>query len=74
MKTGKLFVSSAQPYQSRTDENSYILKLFIKSTGQPGGKLHPQDKSSTRLQKLSLMKKTYFGVFHYDIHLHMKVD
>ena len=38
-----------------------------------GGKLKPQDKDSTRLQEVSLMKNTYFGAFHYDIHLDMKL-
>ena len=47
---------------------------FLKNAGRTGGKLQPQDKSSTRLQELSLMNNTYFGAIHYDIHLDMNLD
>ena len=53
---------------------SYIPVEFEKSNGQPAGKLKPQDTRSTRLQELSLMNNTYFGITHYDIHLDMKLD
>ena len=36
-------------------------------------KTRPEDKSSTRLQELSLMNNTYFGAIHYDILLDMKL-
>ena len=74
MKTGKLIVNPIPThYTSNHDENSYIPVTFLKNTGRTGGKLRPQDKSSTRLQKLSLMNNTYFGTIHYDIHLDMKL-
>ena len=34
----------------------------------------PQDKDSTRLQKLSLMNNTHVGTNYYDIHLDIKLD
>ena len=68
MKTGKLIVKTAYPYQSCNDYNSYIPVTFLKNTGNAVGKLRPQDKSSTRLQELSLMNKTYFCAIHYVIH------
>ena len=37
----------------------------LKNTGNIGGKIKPQDKDSTRLQELSLMNSTHFGVIHY---------
>ena len=49
--------------RSYTDENSYVLVKFQKNTGRTGGKLKPQDTESTRLQELSLMNNTYFGLW-----------
>ena len=49
--------------RSYTDENSYLLVKFQKNTGRTGGKLKPQDTESTRLQELSLMNNTYFGLW-----------
>ena len=72
MKTGKLIINPVQPYQSRNDENSYIPVTFLKITGNPGGKVCPQDEGSTRLQELSLLNNTYFGAIHFDIHLDIK--
>ena len=46
----------------------------VSDTRNTGRKLKPQDKDSTRLQELSLMNNTRFGVIHYDIHLDMKLD
>ena len=71
MKTGKL---SIHPNQNRNDQKSYTPVTFLKTAGNPGGKLCPVNKDSTRLQELSLMNKTYFGATHYDIHLDMKFD
>ena len=39
MKTGKLIINQAQPYQSRNDENSYSPVTILKISGNPGGKL-----------------------------------
>ena len=39
-------------HNSKSDENSNIPVTFLKNTGRTGGKLRPQDKSSTRLQEL----------------------
>ena len=61
-------------HYSNSDENSYIPVKFLKNTGRTGGKLRPQDKSSTRLQELSLMNNTYFDAIQRDIHLDMKLD
>ena len=58
----------------KNDEILYIPVTFRKNAGRIGGKLRPQDKSSTRLQELSLMSNTYFGAVHYDIQLDMKLD
>ena len=38
------------------------------------GKIKFDDSKSTRLQELSLMNNTYFGVIHYDNHFDMKLD
>ena len=61
-------------HNSKIDKNSYIPVTVLKNTGRTGGKLRPQDKSSTRLQELSLINNIYFGAIHYDIHLDMKLD
>ena len=74
MNTGKLIIHPMATSHSTTDENSYVPVKFLKNTGNIGGKLKPQDKDSTRLQELSLMKHTHFGAIHYDIHLDMKLD
>ena len=59
---------------SLTDGNPYVSLKLQKNIGRIGGKLTPQDAYSTRLQELSLMKCTYFGAIHYDIHLDIKLD
>ena len=74
MKTGKLIINPAQPYQNRKHETFYNRVTFYKKTRRPGRKLRPEDKDSTRLQELSLLKNTYFGAIHYDIHRDMKLD
>ena len=43
-------------------------------SGNPGGKLRPEDKDSTYLHEFSFMNNTYFGVIHCVIHLDMKLD
>ena len=74
MKTGKLLSNPYPTYHYKNDEKSYIRVTFLKNTGNTGGKLHQQDKSSTRLQELSLKNNTYFGATQSDIHLDMKLD
>ena len=74
INTGKLFIYPLATHRSTTDENSYIPVNLIKSTGNIGGKIKPQNKDSTRLQELSLMNNTYFGAIHYDKHLDMKLE
>ena len=59
---------------SNHDENSNLPVTFLKNTGKTGGKLRPPDKSSTRLQELTLMNNTYSGAINYDINLDMKMD
>ena len=74
MKTGK-FLSNLYPtYHKKKRRKKYISVTFRKNTGYTGGKLRPQDKISTRLQEVSLIKNTYFGAIHYDLHLDMKLD
>ena len=72
MNTGKLILHQMATSHSTTDENSYVLVKFQKNTGRIGGKFRPQDTNSTRLQELSLMNNTNFGVIHYDTHLDIK--
>ena len=74
MTTGKIKVNPHATAKYKYDGKPYTPVNFQKSTGQPGGKLTPIDKHSTRLQELSLMTTTYFGNIHYDIHLDMKLD
>ena len=74
MKTGKLIINPTQPYQNRNYETFYNRVTFYKKTRKPGRKLRPEDKDSTRLQVLSLLKNTYFGAIHNDIHRDMKLD
>ena len=59
---------------SYAGENLYVSVKFQKNAGRTGGKLKPHDTESIRLQELSLMKNTYFGAIHYEIHLDMKLD
>ena len=59
---------------NKNDKKSYITVTFLKNTGNTGEKICPQDKSSTRLQELSLMNNTYFGAIRYGIYLDMKLD
>ena len=74
MNTGKLIIPPLATSHSTSDENSYIPVKFLKNTGNFGGKLKSQDKDSSRLQKLSLIKNAHFAAIHYDIHLDMKLD
>ena len=74
MNTEKLITYQIGTSHSTTDKKSYVPVKFQKNTGRTAGKLRPQDTDSTRLQELSLMKKTHFGAIHYDIHLDMKLD
>ena len=46
----------------------------MKNAGNLGGKLRPKDRDSTRLQGISLMKITFCGAIHYDIHRDIKLD
>ena len=46
----------------------------MKNTGNPGGKLRPQEKDSSRLQEFSQVNNTHFCATYYDIHLDMKRD
>ena len=72
MNTGKLIINPIPTHHiSNNDENQVT---FLKNTERNGGKLRPQDKSSIRLQELSVMNKKYFVAIHYDIHLDMKLD
>ena len=43
-------------------------------SGNPDGKLRPEDKDSTYLHEFSFMNNTYFCVIHCVIHLDMKLD
>ena len=55
MKTGKLTINPAYPYQNCKDEKSYIPVIFSKKkTGNPGAKRCPEDKNCTRLQNSQL--------------------
>ena len=72
--TGKLKYNPHATHQPLNEGTSYIPKNLRKNAGNSRGKVKPQDTESTRLQELSLMKSTYFGAIHYDIHLDMKLD
>ena len=74
MTTGKIKFDLYATSHPVNEGTSYVPVKFLKSKGQPSGKLKPYDSKSTRLQELSLMNSTYFGKIHYDIHLHMKLD
>ena len=74
MNTGKAVKNLHATHHTVNDENSYIPVNLLKNTGNISGKVNPQDKDSTRLQKISLMNNTYFGAIHYDIHPGMKLD
>ena len=74
MKTGHLIVDPMATSPSLTDGNPYISVKFQKNLGRIGEKLKPQDAESTRLQELSLMNRIYFGAFHYEIQLDIKLD
>ena len=58
MKTGKLLGSPYPTYHNKNDKKSFIPVTFLKNTVNTGGRLQPQDKSSSRLQELSLMNNT----------------
>ena len=60
MKTGHVIVNPMATSHSLTDRNPYVSVKFQKNIGQIGGKLKPQDTDSTRLQELSLMKRTFW--------------
>ena len=74
MTTGKTKFNPYATFHPINGGTSYVPVNFLKSTGQPGGKLKPYDSKSTRLQELSLMSSTYFGNIHHDIYLDMKLD
>ena len=74
MTTGKIKFDPYATSHPINEGTSYVPVNFLKSKGQPGGKLKPYDSKSTRLQELSLMNSTYFGNIHYDIHLDMQLD
>ena len=74
MNTGKLIIHEIATSRLTNDEKSYDPVQFQKNAGRIGRKLKPQDKDSTRLQELSLMKNTHFGAINYDIHLDIKLD
>ena len=74
MTTRKIKIDPHAIAKFKHDGKPYTPVNFQKSTGQPGGKLTPIDRKSTRLQELLLMNTTYFGNIHYDIHLDMKLD
>ena len=74
MTTGKIKINPYAISHPINEGTSYVPVNFLKSTGQPGGKLKPYDSKSTHLLELSLMKSTYFGNIIYDIHLDMKLD
>ena len=74
MRTEKTNVERTPlPYQNLKNEKLFIPVIFYISTGNPGGKLRPEDKDSTRLQELSLMNNTYFGAIRNNIHLVTKL-
>ena len=73
MSTGHLIVDPMATSHSLTDGKPYVSVKFQKNIGRIGGKFNPQDADSTRLQKLSLINRTYFGAIHNDIHLDMKL-
>ena len=62
MKTDKLIIDPARPCQDRNNKKSYIPTTFYIHTGKTGGNIRPENKASTRLQELSLMKNTYFDM------------
>ena len=66
MKTGKIIIDVANPYQKREDKKFYIPVSFYKNSSRK--------KNSTLLQEVSLMYNPYFGAKHYDNHLDMKLD
>ena len=74
MTTGKVKVNPHATAKLKYDGKPYTPVDFQKSRSQPGGRLRPIDKNSTRLQELSLMNTTYFGNIHYDIHSVIKLD
>ena len=73
MTTGKIKFDPYATSHPINEGTSYVPVNFLKSKGQPGGKLKSYDSKSTRLQELSLMNSTYFGNIHYDILLDMKL-
>ena len=74
MNTGHLIVDPMATSYSLTDGNPYVSVKFQKNIGRIGEKLKPQDEDSTRLQEISLMKRTCFCTIHYDILLDMELD
>ena len=74
MKTEKLIFEVADTNQNREDGKSYIPITFHKNYGHIGGNVFHENRDSTRLQELSLVKNTYFGTIHYNIRLDMKLD
>ena len=71
MTTGRIKINPHATAHYLNEGKPYTPVNFRKYQGQPGGKLIPIDNKSTRLQELCLMRTTYFGNIHYDIHLDM---
>ena len=67
MNTGKIKQDPYPTHQPLNEGTSHIPINLLRNTGNPGGKIKPQDTESTRLQELSLMNNTYFGAIYYDI-------
>ena len=74
MKTDKLIHDMHEPIRNREDKKPHISVTFQKKNGNFGGKIRPENTDSTRLEEISLMIITYFGVIQYYIHLDMKLN
>ena len=74
MNMGKFIIHIAVPNQNREDEQSYVTVRFYKNNGNTGEILLPENRFSTRSQKLSPMNNIYFGAIFYYICLDMKLD
>ena len=64
MTNGKMKFNPYATSHPINEVTSYVPVNFLKSKGQPGGKLKPYDSKSTRLQELSLMNCTYCGIIY----------
>ena len=74
MNTGKIKQDPYATHQPINEGSLYTPVNLLRNAGNIRGKVKPQDTESTGLQELSLMNNTYFGAFHYGIHLNMKLD